>query len=413
MPATEQTYDVAIVGGGPAGMSTALHVHAAAPGAASSCSRRSATRATRSAPARSARARSACSSESASRSTAARAARRDRAAGRRATPSIVREPRLGVVVRRIEFDHALAASRARAASRCATAARCAIAIGDGGVRSRPPLASCARARSSAPTASAASCAALGFPRGELRAQVVELDTEAIAGDPARHARVRLHGARSARLRVGLPDAGRRRAAGVPRRRTAAARERIATRARARRYLAARGLDVGDYPLKQFAERGFEPGAPIAAPRVLLVGEAAGIDIATGEGIAQAIEYGALAGGYLAARSPRRLRVRRLAAAYAKSKVGIDLRIRHFLLPYYFGKHRAWFERYFQCIRNSWPRAWNQFAGRHVSQLTWARATASAMWGAASGTLRGLRGLKNLQRWGPGRRQRRGCTHAKQ
>ncbi len=33
--------------------------------------------------------------------------------------------------------------------------------------------------------------------------------------------------------------------------------------------------------------------------MLLVGEAAGIDIATGEGIAQAIEYGAAAGRYLA------------------------------------------------------------------------------------------------------------------
>ena len=33
--------------------------------------------------------------------------------------------------------------------------------------------------------------------------------------------------------------------------------------------------------------------------MLLVGEAAGIDIATGEGIGQAIEYGSIAGPYLA------------------------------------------------------------------------------------------------------------------
>ena len=71
------------------------------------------------------------------------------------------------------------------------------------------------------------------------------------------------------------------------------------KARIDHYLRERGLRLADYKLKQFAERGFEPGAEIAKPRVLLVGEAAGIDIATGEGIAQAIEYGALAGPYLA------------------------------------------------------------------------------------------------------------------
>src|SRR4029079_1631902 len=63
------------------------------------------------------------------------------------------------------------------------------------------------------------------------------------------------------------------------------------------YLARRGL-TGTYRMKHFAERGFEPGAAIAKPRVLLVGEAAGIDIATGEGIAQAIQYGRVAARYL-------------------------------------------------------------------------------------------------------------------
>src|SRR4029078_894282 len=66
-----------------------------------------------------------------------------------------------------------------------------------------------------------------------------------------------------------------------------------------RCLRDRGLPLHKYRLKQFAERGFEPGAAIARTRVLLVGEAAGIDIATGEGIAQAIEYGQVAGPYLA------------------------------------------------------------------------------------------------------------------
>ena len=61
----------------------------------------------------------------------------------------------------------------------------------------------------------------------------------------------------------------------------------------------RGLSIDRYRLKRFAERGFELHVPYAAPRALLVGEAAGIDGLTGEGIPQAIEYGAVAGAYLA------------------------------------------------------------------------------------------------------------------
>ena len=69
--------------------------------------------------------------------------------------------------------------------------------------------------------------------------------------------------------------------------------------RFRTYLARKGLDMQRYRLKPFGERGFDPRERLSVPRVLLAGEAAGIDIATGEGIAQAIQYGALAADYLA------------------------------------------------------------------------------------------------------------------
>jgi flavin-dependent dehydrogenase len=65
------------------------------------------------------------------------------------------------------------------------------------------------------------------------------------------------------------------------------------------HLARRGLSLARYPVRQLAQRPFDPRAPIARPRLLLVGEAAGVDSITGEGIPQALAYGALAGRYLA------------------------------------------------------------------------------------------------------------------
>src|SRR5207244_591408 len=50
-------------------------------------------------------------------------------------------------------------------------------------------------------------------------------------------------------------------------------------------LRTRGLDISKFRKKRYAERGFHRAAPIAVRRVLLVGEAAGIDPVTGEGIA--------------------------------------------------------------------------------------------------------------------------------
>ena len=93
-------------------------------------------------------------------------------------------------------------------------------------------------------------------------------------------------------------------------------------------LAARGLDLARYKKKRYAERGFELHAPLSRPRVLLIGEAAGIDPVTGEGIAQAIQYGAVAGSYVA----RKLRTRDLffddwRHEVMGSMIGHDLSVR--------------------------------------------------------------------------------------
>jgi flavin-dependent dehydrogenase len=62
----------------------------------------------------------------------------------------------------------------------------------------------------------------------------------------------------------------------------------------RRFLAARGVDLDACHLQGHLERELDPGEPLARPRVLLTGEAAGIDPTLGEGIAQALAYGDLA-----------------------------------------------------------------------------------------------------------------------
>jgi flavin-dependent dehydrogenase len=55
-----------------------------------------------------------------------------------------------------------------------------------------------------------------------------------------------------------------------------------------------GFDLNNYEIKGYPIRWFSPRNPMSAPRVLLVGDAAGADPLLGEGISMAIGYGALA-----------------------------------------------------------------------------------------------------------------------
>ena len=66
-----------------------------------------------------------------------------------------------------------------------------------------------------------------------------------------------------------------------------------------RALERRGIDIASVKLRPFSTRPFVPASPLALAGVVLVGEAAGIDQATGEGIAQAIVMGAIAARHLA------------------------------------------------------------------------------------------------------------------
>jgi menaquinone-9 beta-reductase len=63
-------------------------------------------------------------------------------------------------------------------------------------------------------------------------------------------------------------------------------------------MARSGFDLGDYELQGHPIRWFDPFLHLSVPRVLLVGDAAGVDPLFGEGISMALGYGKVAAGEL-------------------------------------------------------------------------------------------------------------------
>jgi menaquinone-9 beta-reductase len=129
-----------------------------------------------------------------------------------------------------------------------------------------------------------------------------------------------------------------------------------------------GQKLSDYRKKRYAERGFVPYEPWAGPRVLLLGEAAGVDPITGEGIAQALLYGELAGKYL----PQRLATNQLTfhdwpAFLQRSKLGIDMAIRHYLCQRFFGPAREFYEQSLVSIPGFLELGIQYFAGIPMSK----------------------------------------------
>jgi menaquinone-9 beta-reductase len=382
-------WDVAVVGGGPSGISTALHLQAAAPGARivvlekeryprdKICAGGIGARAFR-------------LLENIAVEVACPHVALDAVAVRVAGETVVvREPGLGAVVRRIEFDHAFAQ---RAIERGITVrdgcAVGAIEVGERGVTLATDQATLhARCVVGADGVGGVVRRHAGFARGALRAQVVELDTEDAPGDLPRDTIVFDFEARELRgyawdfptLVADRPMVCR----GVYALGVAAD-----PRARLTAYLAARGLDIARYRVKQFAERGFEPGAELSRPRVLLVGEAAGIDIATGEGIGQAIEYGAVAGRYLAsALADDDLGFLDWRAAIARHHLGLQLRIRHAVHRVFYGRGRATVERMLPRLTALFRAGVQDFAGVPVSGLGLVRGAAQLLTAAVEAARR--------------------------
>jgi flavin-dependent dehydrogenase len=275
---------------------------------------------------------------------------------------------IGRVVRRREFDHALAGA---AASRGVTV-RDGVSVdgirdeGEAGVVLETS-AGCVRARAVVGCDGVGSIVrrSLGIGWGGLRAQAVEVDTEPTVGD---RDRALLHFDASdptlpgyywefPTVVGGRPLVSR----GIYRLRTdgmgARSREPAPPGSASAGLgallddrLRALGLDAVACQTKRYSERGFESATRLASGGRMLVGEAAGIDAVTGEGIAQAIEYGVLAGRYLAnvfRRSPagRALDVRGWDRAMKRSRLARDLRIRSRFLRLYYGPYRHDLERF--------------------------------------------------------------------
>jgi flavin-dependent dehydrogenase len=295
---------------------------------------------------------------------------------------LMRDPDLGVVVRRVEFDHAFAkAAIARGIDVRDNTPVTAIDIADDAVRVETARGEVFRAKAivGADGVAGITRRLAGFAPHKLRAQVVELDTESLPTDAPRDTITFDFSARDLRgYAWDFPTVVDNRplvcrgayVIHAPSNGQDSPKRRIAD------YLTSRGLELDRYKLKQYAERGFDPGTEIARPRVLLVGEAAGIDIATGEGIAQAIEYGYVAGPYLAKAFERddfgfggwrtHLEGRHL---------GWQLRVRHLYYQVFYGERRDLVERLLPRMRSVVNIAVQDFAGKPLSKLDMVRGTA--------------------------------------
>ena len=373
MESSSPAWDVAIVGGGPSGVSTALHLQAAAPGARivvlekeryprdKICAGGIGARAFR-------------LIETIGVEVDCPHVALDAVAIRVAGDTVViREPGLGAVVRRIEFDHAFARQAIDRGIELRDGCPVhAIAVGDHGVAITVAGATLeARCVVGADGVAGVVRRHTGFPRGALRAQVVEIDTEAAPADLPRDTIVFDFATRALRgyawdfptLVAGQPLVCR----GVYVLGVGGSVNQ--PRTRLEDYLAERGLPLARDRIKQFAERGFEPGAELARPRMLLVGEAAGIDIATGEGIGQAIEYGAVAGPYLArALADDQLGFDDWRWTVDRHHLGLQLRVRHAAHRAFYGRGRARLERMLPRLPALLRAGVEDFAGVPMSGL---------------------------------------------
>jgi flavin-dependent dehydrogenase len=222
--------------------------------------------------------------------------------------------------------------------------------------------------------------ALGVPRGPFNAQVIEVDTE--WADPDVPADVIHFDATDRGLRgyawdfPTLVDGQSLVCRGVyelrPDQTHGADGPDVGERLSA--YLARRGLDPTRYRRKRFAERGLSPSDPMSRPRVLLVGEAAGIDPLTGEGIAQAIEYGELAGQYLAsALRGGDLEFADWPATVTASSLGRNLWLRRTVSAWFYGALRPHTESFLAACPDALELGLQSFAGDRLSRPAIARA----------------------------------------
>lgn len=110
-----------------------------------------------------------------------------------------------------------------------------------------------------------------------------------------------------------------------------------------RALEKRGVDPKQVTYKPFSERGYVYGSQISRHGVLLIGEAAGIDVVTGEGIAHAVVYARIAADVVArGLSKGSLHFQAYGPLVRNSLMAKHLRQSSALAPYVYGENgRRW------------------------------------------------------------------------
>jgi flavin-dependent dehydrogenase len=214
---------------------------------------------------------------------------------------------------------------------------------------------------------------LGLDRGVYYAQAVEVDTASVAGDPAEDLLSFDVSDGFAGYTWDFPtivDGEPLVCRGVyklTRGVSTAANDASDVGTRLLDELRVRGLSADRCRLRRFAERGLVFHEPCAADRVLLAGEAAGIDPFLGEGIAQAIFYGKTAASYLVACARRRdYRFTTWRRVLARSRVGLDLRVRRWAVHFFYGRRsRMLAERFTSRSRHFALAGLHYFAGLRV------------------------------------------------
>ncbi|HEY2979724.1 MAG TPA: NAD(P)/FAD-dependent oxidoreductase [Anaerolineales bacterium] len=108
-----------------------------------------------------------------------------------------------------------------------------------------------------------------------------------------------------------------------------------------------GFDLQDAEIKGFPIRWFSPFSPLSAPRVLLAGDAAGVDPIFGEGISIALGYGLIAAhAIVEAFEKRDFSMRSYKRRLLRSALGRALVLRWTITQIFYRLRWPWFQRGF-------------------------------------------------------------------
>jgi flavin-dependent dehydrogenase len=135
------------------------------------------------------------------------------------------------------------------------------------------------------------------------------------------------------------------------------KEIISLQAALHQELERHGQDISTYRLEGAPLRWFSAHSKFSSPRLLLAGDAAGADALFGEGISIALGYGQMAADAIRDAFARQdFSMRTYKADILRSSLGRALRRRTWLAHFYYRLHWSWFQA-FAWRRMGWLIAW--------------------------------------------------------